>query len=37
MHRLSSFKIVAAVQTWMVYNYKTTKEKLFKTSTALVQ
>jgi len=37
MHRLSSFKIVAAQQTWMVYNYKTTKQKLFKTSTSVVQ
>ena len=37
MHRLSSFKIVAAEQTWLVYNYKTTKQKLFKTNAAMIQ
>lgn len=35
MHRVSNFKIVTAQQSRVLYNYRNTKQKLFKTDATI--
>jgi hypothetical protein len=37
LHRINNFKIVNSQQARIIYNYKNTKVKLFKTNEAMVQ